>query len=129
MDNLNYLYRGGRVSYANAFLGSILNVKPILQVKDGLMMPIQRVRGKGGAVKRIVELIKERSLGNLEQIIAISHADDLATAQKLQELIASLLGYKNFLVNIVGSVLGCHIGLGGAAAFFVNSRVEVPNLP
>ncbi|HHY10600.1 MAG TPA: DegV family protein [Firmicutes bacterium] len=46
VDDLNYLYRGGRVGYANAFLGGILNIKPILHVKDGLMIPIQKVRGK-----------------------------------------------------------------------------------
>ncbi|HHY10599.1 MAG TPA: hypothetical protein GX528_08550 [Firmicutes bacterium] len=80
-------------------------------------------------MKRIVSLLKERSLGNLEQIIAISHADDLAAAEKLQEMIKTTLGYSNFLINAVGSVLSCHIGLGGVAAFFVNSRADIPNLP
>lgn len=128
VDDLNYLYRGGRVSYASAFLGGILNVKPILHVKDGLMTPIQKVRGKNAALQRIVTLLKERSLGNLEQIVAITHADDLAMAQKLQEMIKATLGYSNFLINVVGSVLSCHIGLGGVAAFFVNSAVDIPNL-
>ncbi|NLJ81343.1 MAG: DegV family protein [Firmicutes bacterium] len=129
VDDLNYLYRGGRVNYTSAFLGGILNVKPILHVRDGLMIPIQKVRGTNAAVKRIVELVKERSLGNLEQIIAITHADDFDLAAQLQKMLETALGYQNFLVNIVGSVLGCHIGLGGVAAFFVNSRVKAPNLP
>lgn len=128
VDDLNYLYRGGRVSYASAFLGGILNVKPILQVKDGLMIPFQKVRGKKTAIKRIAELVQERSLGHPEQLIAISHADDPDTATELKELLETTLGYKNFLVNVVGSVLGCHIGLGGVAAFFVNSQVQEPNL-
>ena len=127
VDDLNYLYRGGRVSYASAFVGGILNVKPILHVVDGEMIPIQKVRGKNGAIKRIVELIKERSLGSLDQLIAITHADDIAAADKLQDLIETTLGYKNFIVNVVGSVLGCHIGLGGVATFFVNKEVDIPN--
>lgn len=127
VDDLNYLYRGGRVSYASAFVGGILNVKPILHVMDGEMIPIQKVRGKNGAIKRIVELIKERSLGSLDQLIAITHADDIAAAEMLQDLIQTTLGYKNFIVNVVGSVLGCHIGLGGVAAFFVNKQADISN--
>ncbi|NMA62214.1 MAG: DegV family protein [Firmicutes bacterium] len=129
VDDLNYLYRGGRVSYASAFLGGILSVKPILHVKDGLMIPFQKVRGKKNAIKRIGELVQERSLGHPDQLIAISHADDPDTAAELKDLLQSTLGYKNFLVNVVGSVLGCHIGLGGVAAFFVNAQVPEPNLP
>lgn len=128
VDDLKYLYRGGRVNYSSTFLGSLLSIKPILHVKDGLMVPIQKVRGKKMAVKRIVELVKERSLGNPEQLVAISHADDPKVADQLKALLGDVLGYRRFLVNVVGSVLGCHIGLGGVAAFFVNSSYDVPNL-
>ncbi len=128
VDDLNYLYRGGRVSYASAFIGGILSVKPILHVKDGLMVPFQKVRGKKAAIKRIGELVEERSFGHPDQLVAISHADDPDSAAILKDLLATTLGYKNFLVNVVGSVLGCHIGLGGVAAFFVNSQVSEPNL-
>ena len=128
VDDLNYLYRGGRGSYASAFLGGLLSVKPILHVKDGLMIPFQKVRGKKVAIKRITQLVKERSLGDPKQLIAISHADDPSMAEQLQTLLHSELGYDNFLVNVVGSVLGCHIGIGGVAAFFVNSKLDVANL-
>lgn len=128
VDDLNYLYRGGRVSYASAFLGGVLNVKPILHVQDGQIIPFQKVRGQKGAIKRITELVEERSCGDPNQLIGISHADDLEMATELQNQLSQTLGYKNFLVNIVGSVLGCHIGLGGVAAFFTNSKVKTPNL-
>jgi len=128
VDDLHYLHRGGRLKLASAVLGSLLNVKPILQVKDGLMIPLQKVRGKKMAVKRIVELVKERSLGHPEQLIAISHADDPKMADQLKALLQTTLGYRKFLINCVGSVLGCHIGIGGVAAFFVNDSYPVPNL-
>lgn len=127
VNDLNHLYRGGRVSYTSAFLGGLLSVKPILHVLDGAMIPFQRVRGTKMAIKRLVELVQERSLGNPQQLVAISHADDPEMAQGLQAALRDNLGYKNFLVNVVGSVLACHIGLGGVAAFFVNSTLPVPN--
>lgn len=129
VEDLKYLYRGGRVNYTSAFLGGLLNVKPILHVQSGNIIPFQKVRGKKMALKRIIELVEERSLGNKDQIIGISHADDHESAEKLQELLATELGYQNFVVNIVGSVLACHIGLGGVAAFCVNNKENMPNLP
>ena len=128
VDDLRYLYRGGRLKFTSAFLGSLLNVKPILHVKDGLMVHFQKVRGKKMAVKRIVELVKERSLGHPEQLIAISHADDPKAADQLKALLKDTLGYRKFLVNKVGSVLGCHIGIGGVSAFFVNTTYPEPNI-
>lgn len=128
VDDLQHLHRGGRLGAASAFLGELLSVKPILHVKDGLMVPFQKVRGKKMALKRIVELVKERSLGDPEQLIAISHADDPNMAEQLKKMLQDTLGYKNFIVNVVGSVLACHIGIGGVAAFFVNSQVDSPNL-
>lgn len=128
VDDLNYLYRGGRLNYASAFLGGLLRVKPLLHVQDGLMIPFQKVRGKNMAIKRIVELVKERSLGNTEQIVGISHADDSAAAEQLQTLLRDSLGYKNFVVNLIGSVLACHIGIGGVAAFVVNGKFREANL-
>lgn len=129
VDDLQHLHRGGRLSYAGAFLGGLLSVKPILHVKDGLMIPFQKVRGKKMVLKRITDLVKERSLGHPQQLIAISHADDPAMAEQLKTMLKENLGYSNFLVNVVGSVLGCHIGIGGVAAFFVNSQFELPNFP
>jgi DegV family protein with EDD domain len=129
VDDLGHLHRGGRLRWTSAVMGTVLKVKPILHVVDGQMLLLQKVRGKTAALKRIVELVRERSLGNAEQLVGITHADDWEAAEKLQEMLRTTLGYKNFLVNMVGSVLGCHIGLGGVAAFFVNKNADVPNLP
>lgn len=128
VEDLNYLYRGGRVGHASAFLGGLLQVKPLLHVQDGLMIPFQKVRGKNIAIRRIVDLVKERSLGHPEQIIGITHADDPAAAEQLQDLLGDTLGYQNFIVNLIGSVLACHIGIGGVAAFLVNDKVSEANL-
>lgn len=128
VDDLDYLYRGGRVNRASAFLGGLLKVKPILHVQEGLMIPFQKVRGKKIAVKRIVELVKERSFGDSEQMIGITHADDPTVAEQLRSMLQDTLGYRHFIVNLIGSVLACHIGIGGVAAFVVNTKADAANL-
>lgn len=123
VDDLNYLFRGGRVTRTSAFVGSLLKIKPLLHVKDGLMLPFEKVRGKNKAIKRLVQIMGERC-GKISQTIGISHADDLVSALKLKELLEKTYGYKDIVVNIVGSVLGCHIGLGGVAVFFLNDSLQ-----
>lgn len=123
VDDLEYLYRGGRVSRTSAFVGSLLNIKPLLHVKDGLMVPIEKVRGKNKAIKRVFQIMEERCT-EVCHTIGISHADDIESALKLKELIQETLGFKDIIVNVVGSVLGCHIGLGGVAVFFLNDSLQ-----
>lgn len=122
VDDLEYLYRGGRVSRISSFVGGLLNVKPILHVKEGCMIPLEKVRGKAKAIRRIVQLMSERGANLQEQLVAINHADDLVSALKLKELIEELFATSNFIINTVGCVLGSHIGIGGVAAFFLNKE-------
>lgn len=123
VDDLEYLHRGGRVSRTSAFVGSLLNIKPLLHVKDGLMVPIEKVRGKNKAIKRVFQIMEERCT-EICHTIGITHADDIQSALKLKELIEETLGFKDIIVNVVGSVLGCHIGLGGVAVFFLNDSLQ-----
>lgn len=123
VDDLNYLHRGGRLGRTSAMLGSLLNIKPILHVREGLMEPIEKVRGKNKAIRRVAEIMAERC-SRVKQVIGISHADDPEAADKLRSLVEEQLGFKEFVVNIVGSVLGCHIGLGGVAVFFLSDTPQ-----
>lgn len=123
VDDLDYLYRGGRVSRTSAFVGSLLKIKPLLHVKEGQMIPFQKVRGKNKAIMRLVEIMGEQC-SKLGQTIGISHADDPEAAMFLKNLIEKSFGYKDIVVNVVGSVLGCHIGLGGVAVFFLNNSYQ-----
>src|SRR5699024_3946176 len=60
VDNLEYLLRGGRISKASAYIGSLLNIKPILGMEDGKLIPVEKVRGSKKVYKRIVDIVKER---------------------------------------------------------------------
>ncbi|HHY13457.1 MAG TPA: DegV family protein [Thermoanaerobacterales bacterium] len=120
VDDLEYLFRGGRVNRVSSFVGGILNIKPILHVKEGRMIPTEKIRGKTKAIKRIVEIMEERGENLRNQTVAISHADDIESAMRLKKLINDRFGTEKFLINSVGCVLGSHIGIGGVAAFFLN---------
>ncbi len=87
------------------------------------MVPFQKVRGKNKAIMRLVEIMGEKC-SKLGQTIGISHADDPEAAMLLKNLIEKTFGFKDIVVNVVGSVLGCHIGLGGVAVFFLNNSYQ-----
>ncbi len=123
VDDLEYLFRGGRVSKTAAFIGGLLNIKPLLDVEDGKLIPIEKIRGRKKVMKRILEIMEERG-DNLEnQLIGISHGDDLEAALKVKEMIKNEFGSKKFIVNSIGSAIGAHSGPGTLAIFFLNKLV------
>jgi DegV family protein with EDD domain len=124
VDDLEYLYRGGRVSKTAAFVGGVLNVKPILHVKDGKLIPIDKVRGRQKAMKRMIELVKERGVDLQNQLIGINHGDDLEGANKLKGMLEVEFGCKDFLVSCIGCAVGAHSGPGTLSVFFLNKLEE-----
>lgn len=121
IDDLRHLYRTGRISKTSAVIGDLLGIKPILDVENGKIVPIEKARGQNKALKRILELMEER--GALDNsIIGISHADDLEVALKLKCMIEERFGIKDFMINLIGSGLGVHLGIGGVGVFFFNKQ-------
>lgn len=124
VDNIEYLFRGGRVTRTQAFVGGLLNIKPVLNVEDGKLVPLEKIRGKNKVLKTMLNIMKERSIeGDLKnQIIGISHGDDLESALKLKEMIIKEYGTKDFLINIIGGAIGAHSGPGTLAITFLNEK-------
>ena len=109
VDTLTYLERGGRIGKARALLGSLLNVKPILQLKDGEVVPLGRARGRPQALSRLVELLGRD--GHVSQL-AIMHGAALADAEQLRERVAASYPGLDILLTEIGAVLGTHTGPG-----------------
>ena len=109
VDTLTYLERGGRIGKARALLGSLLNVKPILQLKDGEVVPLGRARGRPQALNRLVELL-ERD-GKVRQL-AIMHGAAQTDAEQLRERVASSYPGVDIQLTEIGAVLGTHTGPG-----------------
>ncbi|QWI17149.1 DegV family protein [Bacillus wiedmannii] len=118
--DLQYLVRGGRLSKVAGFIGGLLNIKPILNVEEGKLVPLEKVRGKKKVLGRIVDIMEERGKELKGQTIGITHGDDLETAEALKALITEKFGCEVFIVNTIGAAIGAHTGPGVITLFFLN---------
>jgi DegV family protein with EDD domain len=106
---LDYLRRGGRIGAANAVLGSVLQVKPLLTIKHGVVTPLERVRTQDRALTRLVELVREQDRGRGLCAI-VGHAAAGEAADRIAAEIEP--GTDTLLVQPLGPVVGAHAGPG-----------------
>jgi DegV family protein with EDD domain len=124
VEDLDYLAKGGRVSKASAFLGGLLNIKPVLNVEDGKLVPIEKIRGKKKVLRRLIDIMKERGDHLQEQIIGISHADNEETAIEIKKILDEEIHPKEVYISTIGSTIGAHTGAGTVSIFFLNQIPE-----
>lgn len=125
INDLNWLLKGGRIKKTSAVIGSALNIKPILDVEEGEMKVIKKIRGRKKALETVVKIVEERIKNFPNQIIGIAHADDFQTALEIKDMLIERLGYnKNIIIEKIGSVLGSHLGIGGVGVFFFNKEPQ-----
>ncbi len=120
VQDLDYMARGGRVSKTSAFIGGLLNIKPLLHVESGKLVPIEKHRGRKKVLRRMVELMAERGDHLSEQTIAICHSDDESIALELKAAVDELFRPKKIEIYLIGSVIGAHVGSGTVGVFFLN---------
>ncbi|WP_040227786.1 DegV family protein [Bhargavaea cecembensis] len=118
VEDLDYLAKGGRLSKASAFIGGLLNIKPLLHVEDGKLVPLEKHRGRKKVFQRMIDLMNERGSGLSRQKIAISHGDDEEAALLLKSLIEEAHHPESVEIYMIGSVIGSHAGPGTIALFF-----------
>ena len=112
VDTLDYLRRGGRIGAAQALLGSALAVKPILQLADGRIGLLEKVRTASKAVARLEEIVVERA-GHADVDIAVHHLAAPERAEALAERLRHHVpGLVDLHVSEVGAVIGAHTGPG-----------------
>jgi DegV family protein with EDD domain len=114
VDTLEYLRRGGRIGAAQAVVGQALSVKPILELVDGRVVPLEKVRTSAKALARLTELAVARAGGRACDI-AVQHLDAASRAQELAALLTSALVDSTVTVSEVGAVVGAHVGPGMVA--------------
>ena len=122
VDDLNHLYRGGRVSRTTAIVGSMLNIKPVLHVdNEGKLTAIGKVRGRKKALQELIKLMDEKIgiFGADCDTIFISHGDCEQDAQYVAAKVKEKYNIKNIIINQVGATIGAHSGPGTMALFFV----------
>lgn len=106
---LEFLRRGGRIGRASALLGSVLQVKPVLCIRDGQVTPLERVRTFDRALNRVVELATAVDRGKGVCVI-VGHADAEADAEKVARRLAPVA--ETLLIQPLGPVVGAHAGPG-----------------
>ena len=107
VDTLEYLQKGGRIGKAQAFLGGMLKVKPILTIRDGEVHPVERPRSLERAKNRLVELAQ--TLAPIRQV-NISYSTDRVQALGIRAQLAELVAPENLVESRFGPVLGTYVG-------------------
>ncbi len=112
VDTLEFLHRGGRIGGAQRMLGTALNFKPILELKDGKIESIEKVRTKSKAYNRVLELLVEKIGGKQNIHLATIHANAESDARNLLDQASLLLKPQETIFTSVSPVIGTHAGPG-----------------
>jgi DegV family protein with EDD domain len=118
---LDYLYKGGRIGRASHLVGTLLNIKPVLSIEDGVADVYKKVRGVPQALEAMRDCLLERTDAGSDVYANLSHGLNLPLMEKLQDLLLSVSDRKVHLrpCSIVGSVIGTYIGPRAVGLGFV----------
>lgn len=119
VDTLEFLQRGGRIGGAQAFIGTMLNFKPILELQDGALEPVERVRTHKKAVNRLVDLIEERIGGRTPVYLASMHANVPEEAKRLLDMAVERINPVETVITDISPAVGAHTGPGTLGMSFM----------
>jgi DegV family protein with EDD domain len=124
VDDLMFLFRGGRVSRTSAWAGTLLNIKPVMHVDDeGHLIPLEKVRGRKKSLNALVDHMAQTANKPIdEQMVFITHGDCIDDANYVANQVKERFGVKDVIINYVDPVIGAHSGPGTMALFFLASE-------
>lgn len=119
VETLEFMRRGGRIGGAQAFLGTALNIKPVLAMRDGQIEALEKVRKKSAAMARVIEIVKDR-IGTQSPVrLAVSHADEEQDASTLLGAARAELNPIETFCQPLSPVIGAHVGPGTVALAYM----------
>lgn len=121
VDDLNHLYRGGRVSKTTAFVGTLAGIKPIINInKDGQLIPVGKVRGRKKSLLTLIDKLDEYmgTYRNETDVVFIGHGDCIEDARFVAEKVKERYGLTVW-INYICPTIGAHSGPGTVAIFFM----------
>ncbi len=122
VSTLEYLRRGGRIGGASALIGSVLQIKPILEIKDGRVQVLEKARTQHRAFERLKELVLEQCPNSKPAHLAVMHSDNPESAKRLVADLKAVLGYKRVPVFGLGAAITTHGGPGMVGVGFFESN-------
>ena len=124
VDDLMFLFRGGRVSKTSAWAGTMLNIKPVMHVDDdGHLVPMEKVRGRKKSLNALVDHMEKTAIKPIEdQMVFITHGDCLEDAEYVAAQVKERFGVLDVVINYVDPVIGAHSGPGTMALFFLADK-------
>ena len=115
VETLEFLRRGGRIGGAQAMLGTVLNIKPILELRDGRIEAVEKVRTKQKAIHHVVDLVTERIPSGTPVRVAITHANSEADASLMLAAAQKAMNPLETMICPMSPVIGAHAGPGTVA--------------
>lgn len=112
LDTLEFLHRGGRIGGAQRFIGTALNFKPILELNDGAIEALERVRTQKKALAKLVEIAKEKAQDKQPVYLGVFHSQAFAEAKHVLDAIAAEVEIKDSVITDISPVVGVHTGPG-----------------
>ena len=120
VDDLDYLAKGGRLSKGQAFLGGLLNIKPLLHVEEGKLVPLEKHRG----IKKVhSSMVKHLIADNVTREVHITQANAEAHAEQLKQKILDGTNITDVRISTIGPTISSHTGNGTVAMFYFNEGV------
>ncbi len=126
LDTLEYLHKGGRIGKATNFLGSMLNVKPILSVYEGVVQPVERLRGRERAFDRLCELVQ--GFGPLCSL-AVAHTTCESEMERLANRLSQFFPSDRIMRTRCGATLGTYLGPGALCVALIQGPDNGLDLP
>lgn len=122
VDDLSHLQRGGRLSSAQAIIGSLLQVKPLLHFENKLIVPFEKIRTRKKAIKRIVELLEEDAKNGEDYKAVIIEANRLDEAKVWKLELEEKFPNVEFDISYFGPVIATHLGEGAMGLAWVKKQ-------
>jgi DegV family protein with EDD domain len=119
VETLEFLRRGGRIGGAQALIGTALNIKPILELQEGRIESVEKIRTKGKALERMLDLAEEKMAGRTPVRIGVSHARAEAGALTLLETAKQRFSPVEAIHSVLSPAIGAHVGPGTIAMAYM----------
>jgi DegV family protein with EDD domain len=123
VDSLEYLHRGGRIGKAQAFLGTLMKIKPLLKLVKGEVQPVEKIRTRDRLLNRFVELVEQAAREHSRLLLAVAESDNNDIMSALLKRLEKTPGVSMVFRGKIGGVITSHTGPGALGIAFVKNSL------